>query len=76
MEVLKMAWKIRKELKKYLSSIKFNVESQGNNWYEVKINHPAKTIEDAKSSLAIRDMVYEKMHDFEIKNNIILTITI
>ncbi len=71
-----MAWEIRKELKKYINNIKFNVKGLGNNWYEIIINSPSTTIEDAKKSLEIRDLVYEKMRNFEIENEIGLTITI
>lgn len=71
-----MAWEIRKELKKYINNIKFNVKWLGNDWYEIIINSPSATIEDAKKSLEIRDLVYEKMRNFEIENEIGLTITI
>ena len=71
-----MAWKIRKELSKYINNIKFNVRGLGNDWYEIIINHPSITIEDVKMSLEIRDLVYKKMRNFEIENEVVLTITI
>lgn len=71
-----MAWKIRKELSKYINNIKFNVRGLGNDWYEIIINHPSITIEDVKKSLEIRDLVYEKMRNFEVENEIIFTIII
>lgn len=70
-----MAWKIRKELKKYLLNIKFNVRKQGD-WYEVIIEHPSRTIEDAKNATDLRDMLYSKMHEFEVENGVGLSITI
>lgn len=71
-----MTWKIRNEIKKYLQGVKFNVRKQGNDWYEVIIEHPSTTIEDAKNAIDLRDMLYDKMHDFEIKNGVVLSITI
>lgn len=74
-----MAWRIRKELKKHLKDIGFNVTSWGNDCYEIKIKHASSTIstiEDAKRALGIRDMVYKEMANFEIENGIVLTITI
>mgnify|MGYP000872405661 CR=1 FL=1 len=71
-----MAWKIRKELSRYINNIKFNVRGLGNDWYEIIINHPSITIEDVKMSLEIRDLVYEKMRNFEVENEVVLTITI
>jgi len=60
-EALNMALKIRKELKKHLPYIKFNVKNWGNDWYEVVIKYPAKTVEDAKKALGIKDMVCKEM---------------
>lgn len=70
-----MTWKIRNELKKYLQGIKFNVRKQGN-WYEIVIEHPCKTIDDTKNALGLRDILYDKMHDFEVENDVSLSITI
>ena len=75
-EALNMALKIRNELKKHLSGIRFNVKKSGGDWYEVVIKYPAKTVKDAKKAINIKDMVYEKMAGFETDNGIILTITI
>ena len=71
-----MAWKIRKELKKYLLNIKFNVRKESSNWYEIIIEHPSRTIEDAKNATDLRDMLYGKMYDFEVENGVSLSITI
>ena len=71
-----MTWKIRKELRKHLKDISFNVASLGNNWYEVKIKCPSNTIEDTKQALDTRDMVYKGMTNFETENGVVLTITI
>lgn len=71
-----MAWKIRKELKKHLKDIKFNIAKLSNSWYEVKVKCPSNTIEDVKQALDIRDMIYKKMTNFETENGIVLTITI
>lgn len=71
-----MAWKIRKELKGYLLNIKFNVRKESSNWYEIIIEHPSRTIEDAKNALDLRDMLYNKMHEFEVENGIGLSIII
>ena len=70
-----MTWKIRNEIKKYLQGVKFNVRNRGI-WYEIIIEYPTKTIDDAKNSLNLRDMLYEKMYDFEVENGVFLSITI
>ena len=70
-----MTWKIRNEIKKHLQGVKFNVRNRGI-WYEIIIEYPTKTIDDAKNSLNLRDMLHEKMYDFEVENGVSLSITI
>lgn len=71
-----MAWEIRRELKKKLTGIKFNVRSWGGGWYEVIVKHPTKTVNDCRQALSIMDMIYEEMASFEADNEIFLTVTI